>query len=148
MLNTEFTQQIPDIIQELGELEDDLQHKAMSSGLTASAKPLKDRLKQNAPSESGALKSSIGQVQLSRTAKTRLGIAEDQRAILVGPVRKVLTTSRMVLLSSGKREGISSVDIVGISDTSTRVAVKKKLRHRRGHRRGQVPFLAFLFFGL
>lgn len=92
MLSEEFTPLIPDIIKELEELEDDLRHKAVSSGLTASAKPLKDRLKQNAPSDSGALKASIGQVQLSRTAKARIGIAEDQRGILVGPVRKAEST--------------------------------------------------------
>lgn len=92
MLETDFSPSVPDLIQELGALEDGLRHKAVSSGLTASAKPLKDRLKENAPSDSGALIKSIGQVQLSRTAKSRIGIAEDQRAILVGPVRKAEST--------------------------------------------------------
>ncbi|MDH5612216.1 MAG: HK97 gp10 family phage protein [Gammaproteobacteria bacterium] len=92
MISTNFTPSIPDLIKEIGALEEGLQRKAVTSGLTASAKPLKDRLKQNAPSDSGALKGSIGQVVLSLTAKARLGFAADVRAILVGPVRKANST--------------------------------------------------------
>lgn len=92
MIEAEFAPSIPDIIQEIGALESDLQDKAVRSGLTASAKPLKDRLKQNAPNDSGSLKASIGQVTLSKSAKARLGYSAEQRVILVGPVRKVLST--------------------------------------------------------
>ena len=92
MITTQFTTPIPDIIAELETLEEDLQNKALRSGLTASAKPLKDRLKQNVPVDSGSLKKSIGQITLSKSARARLGYRADQRVILVGPVRKVLST--------------------------------------------------------
>ncbi len=77
------------LVQRLDEFSEELQDKAMSSGLTASAKPIKDRMKRLVPKVTRSLYKSIGQAVLSKTAKARIGISQDVRAIVVGPVRKV-----------------------------------------------------------
>ena len=82
---------IKHIVQRMDVFSDELQNKAMTSGLSAAASPIKKRMKQMAPEQSGggALKKSIGHKQLSRSEKAVIGVPTDQRGILIGPIRKV-----------------------------------------------------------
>ena len=79
------------IVRRMDSFADELQNKAMTSGLSAAASPIKKRMKMLAPQQSGggALKKSIGHKQLSRSEKAVMGVPIDQRGILVGPIRKV-----------------------------------------------------------
>ena len=58
---------IKHIVQRMDVFSDELQNKAMTSGLSAAASPIKKRMKQMAPEQSGggALKKSIGRAYRS-----------------------------------------------------------------------------------
>lgn len=78
-----------EILSELHTLKEELQVKAVRSGVTTAIKPLKAAAKVLAPlGETGRLKRAIGHVQVSKRAKQRLGIT-DTVAVLVGGNRKV-----------------------------------------------------------
>ncbi len=76
---------ITDIRKRLLEQADGLQKKAVRSGLVYGSQPLKAAMRTLAPRLTGALARSIGHRQLSGTAKSRAGVAQDVEAILVGP---------------------------------------------------------------
>ncbi len=74
------------IIKQLQQLSDDLQKKALRSGIVAAIKPLKSYMRANAPRRTGKLAASIGHVALSDTAKGRLGVSAPV-AFLVGSTK-------------------------------------------------------------
>lgn len=78
------------IIQRLDTLAGELQGKALTSGLAGAAKPVKAKMKAIVPRRRGALARSIAHAQLSRSAKARIGVPQDIKAVLVGPIRKVV----------------------------------------------------------
>lgn len=77
-------------IKELASLSDDLQRKAVRSGLVSAIKPVKDDMQDLAPDEFGSLSKSIGHITLSKSAKSRIGVEAGTIALLVGPTRKVM----------------------------------------------------------
>ena len=83
---------IKHILQRMDAFSDELQNKAMTSGLSAAASPIKKRMKGLAPTRSGggALRDSISHKQLSKSEKAVMGVPLDQRGILVGPIKKVV----------------------------------------------------------
>lgn len=77
-------------IKELNALSDDLQRKAVRSGLVAAVKPVKKDMADLAPDEFGSLSESIGHISLSKSAKSRVGVDAESTALLVGPTKKVM----------------------------------------------------------
>lgn len=112
MIGVELSPAHAKTVARLQELRDELQKKAVGSGLTAAAKPLKAAMAALAPSQTGKLKRSIGQVRLSKGAGQRLGLIGTSKvedagivAILVGPVRRVDKSVRAGRLANILEEG-------------------------------------------
>lgn len=80
------------VIQRLETFSEELQDKALKSGLGGAAKVLNDELKKRTPRQpgGGALYKSIGRAQLSRRGKASLGLPQALPAVLAGPIRKVV----------------------------------------------------------
>lgn len=78
-----------EILRQLRGLSEDLQYKAVRSGLVQAIKPVKSEMKSLVPVKRGHVRDSIGHRQMSKTAKARLNIPADVVALLVGPTRKV-----------------------------------------------------------
>lgn len=79
---------------QLKALSGSVQTKGVRAGLVYAIKPVKDRAKQLAPVNSGALRESIGHLSLSKSAKSRLGLVSTAHtALVVGPTKKVLDES-------------------------------------------------------
>ncbi len=80
------------VIQKLENYADELQDKAVASGLTGAAKIVNDELKKLTPRQpgGGALFKSIGKAKLSKRGKSALGIPLETQAVLAGPIRKVV----------------------------------------------------------
>ena len=89
MIKTSFSPSLDSLLRELKHLEDSLQKKAIRSGLVQAVKPIKKTAKQLAPKKAGALAQAVGHRQLSKRAKSRLGIPKDTDAIIVGTNRKI-----------------------------------------------------------
>ncbi|WP_162500804.1 HK97-gp10 family putative phage morphogenesis protein [Modicisalibacter coralii] len=82
-------EQMAEVQKDLDGLAADLQAKAVRAGLVKAVSPIKRAAKRNVPVLSGDLRKSIGHRLLSKSARGRLGIANDRVAIVVGPTRKV-----------------------------------------------------------
>ena len=80
------------VIQKLENYADEVQDKALNSGLTGAAKIVNDELKKRTPRQpgGGALYKSIGKAKLSKRGKSALGIPLGTQAVLAGPIRKVV----------------------------------------------------------
>ena len=80
------------VIQRLENYADEVQDKALNSGLTGAAKIVNDELKKRKPRQpgGGALFKSIGKAKLSKRGKSALGIPLETQAVLAGPIRKVV----------------------------------------------------------
>tara|TARA_A100001201_G_scaffold143757_1_gene147249 strand:+ start:120 stop:647 length:528 start_codon:yes stop_codon:yes gene_type:complete len=83
-------------LQRLDKLSVELKTKAVASGLTAAAKPIKAMMKATAPADTGKLRQAINQLRVSARASRRLDLfgetqtlAPGQVAILIGPNKKV-----------------------------------------------------------
>lgn len=87
MIEIRFDPNPNELIKSLQLLSKDLQVKALRSGIVSAIKPVKAAMKQMAPKKYGGLAGSIGHVNLSGTARGRIG-AGGQIAILVGVVRR------------------------------------------------------------
>lgn len=74
---------------EMKDLERKLKDGAVRAGLVQAIKPVKKTAKSLAPSDQGNLARAVGHRSISKRAKSRLGIAQDQAALLVGTNRKV-----------------------------------------------------------
>lgn len=91
MVNITFAPNPESVIRRLQSFSSELQNKALSSGLSGAAAPIKKRMKQLVPVQpgGGALKRSIGHRQLSVSARARIGVPADVKAVIVGPIRRV-----------------------------------------------------------
>lgn len=78
---------VDDIHRQLSGLEEKMQRGAVRAGLVKAVGPVKKTAKSKAPTKTGALRRAIGHKSLSKSAKSRLGIAQDKMALLVGPNR-------------------------------------------------------------
>lgn len=70
-------------------LEAKLKESAVRAGLVRAIAPTKRVAKALAPKDKGHMARAIGHRTISKTAKTRLGIASDQVALLIGANRRV-----------------------------------------------------------
>jgi HK97 gp10 family phage protein len=101
MIDFDFDPSVKKLVSELEKLETDLQNKAQKAGLRRAALPIKQQMKQNAPSRTGRLKKSITHNVLSgkrketaymlagKGQKESTKLNEGQHALIVGPNRKV-----------------------------------------------------------
>ena len=103
MIDVEFVPKIEDVQRDLRNLSDELRTKIVYRATVQAARPYKSTMKALAPSETGALRDTIGHVKINDRQKGRLGIALEQAAVLVGPVRRV--TVRTVQYSVPDGEG-------------------------------------------
>jgi hypothetical protein len=94
VIDIEFNPPITQLRKELGELEKALRDKALHSATVYAAKPYKDAMKREAPQDTGILRQAIGHKKLSKTARARLGVPEQDSALLIGPNRKVRGRAR------------------------------------------------------
>lgn len=79
---------IATITKNLNNLSVELQTKAIQSGLTKTAGPVKKAMQAGAPKQSGDLAKAVGQKKLTKNQKARLNITTSH-AIIVGPNKKV-----------------------------------------------------------
>ena len=89
MILLNLDSQLSSLLKDLSRLEETLQNKVVRSGLVALSKPLKKSMAANAPKNKGYLAQSINHKSLNKRQKSRLNIAPDDIAILVGPNKKV-----------------------------------------------------------
>lgn len=113
-------EQMAEVHKDLEGLAADLQSKAVRAGLVKAVSPIKRAAKQNVPVLSGDLKKSIGHRLLSKTARGRLGIANDRVAIVVGPTRKV--------------NGYAQDFVAGLVETGVEPSTRTVRRNLKGHR--------------
>jgi len=73
----------------LEDMAADLKGKANTAGLRGAGKPLVKAMRAAVRSDSGALRRSMGARVLSRASAMKIGVSPDQKAVLVGPVKKV-----------------------------------------------------------
>ena len=96
MINLKLAPEHKETVKRLEKIEDELKRKAVGSGLTAAAKPIKATMAALTPVDTGALKKSINQLRISGKASRRLSLFNetiqlrpDQIAIIVGPNKRV-----------------------------------------------------------
>ena len=85
-----------DALRRMELVSDELKSKAVGSGLTAAAKPIKATMAQLTPVDQGDLKRAVNQRRVSGRAAARLSLFGDsvrlapgQVAILIGPNKKI-----------------------------------------------------------
>lgn len=93
-------------LERLDKLSVELKSKAVGSGLTSAAKPIKALMKSLAPEDTGKLKQAVNQTRISARASRRLELfgetqtlAPGEVAILIGPNKKVGGRSRAGIAS-------------------------------------------------
>lgn len=74
---------------DLRALESKLRQAAIRAGLVRAIGPTKKAAKRMAPRQSGDLERAIGHKQISKSAKSRLGVQAETVALLVGANRRV-----------------------------------------------------------
>jgi len=89
MFSLNLGHELSTLLKELNELEDSVKNKVVRSGLVALSKPLKKSMASKAPKDQGYLAQSINHKSLNKRQKSRMNIAADDVAILVGPNKKV-----------------------------------------------------------
>jgi len=107
----------------LKSLDEKSLQKALGSGLTTMAKPIKQAFKQNTPVLTGSLKSAIGQKVLSKGKKQRGGLGGDARRIEVG----LVNTKRYYQ----RNKHITLEGLAGIIDGGARPHVIKPDKHNK-----------------
>lgn len=86
------THDIERVKRDIAALDLAIQKKANLAGLREIAKPLKSDLQNSLPTDSGALRASIGYKTLSKRRMSQVGISDDN-ALEVGTTRKVTDKS-------------------------------------------------------
>jgi len=89
MISIDLDSQLSTLLKDLDKLEEVTRNKVVRSGLVALSKPLKKSMASNAPRDQGYLAQSINHKSLNKRQKSRLNVAPDDVAILVGPNKKV-----------------------------------------------------------
>ncbi|WIX34145.1 HK97 gp10 family phage protein [Salinicola sp. JS01] len=113
-------EQMAEVHKDLEGLAADMQAKAVRTGLVSAVSPVKRAAKQNVSVLTGDLRQSIGHRLLSKSARGRLGIADDRVAIVVGPTRKV--------------NGYAQDFIAGLVETGVEPSTRTVRRNLKSHR--------------
>ncbi|MCU7837620.1 MAG: HK97 gp10 family phage protein [gamma proteobacterium symbiont of Taylorina sp.] len=100
--------------------------KALGSGLTAIARPIKQAFKQNTPVLTGSLRSAIGQKVLSKGKKQRGGLGDDERGLEVG----LVNTKRYY----ARNKHITLPGLAGIIDGGAKPHVIKPSKYNKNGR--------------
>jgi HK97 gp10 family phage protein len=89
MITFENSNDIDKILESLLELSATLQVKAIRSGLSSAANPVKASMRSLAPRKSGRLAESVNHRQIKEKEKSGYNVKPNDMAIIVGPNKKI-----------------------------------------------------------
>jgi len=130
MITLTTNNDIDNILKSLADFEIKLQNKAIRSGLTAVAAPIKKAMRQNAPKKTGRLAASITQKLLNKSQKASLSITNTDVALVVGPNKQTPTFTNVSWRAIFIEEGVRAHEINTKVTRKLRRSLKLKIGGR------------------